>query len=241
MTVCRRTRGGGVSGDGRAALRCALVPLLFVLGACAGSPVAPSTPRCIPALWTHVYNSGRLRIFDACRTVTGIVATQHASEDGDIVMQLALDPPFVGLLNSGNVASLDGHLQIGGDLPGTLAAAGCDPSLPRVRCSAAPACHRHSRPGDGQLRARPQSRLDGDPPNQRHPRAMTPSTNACWRCQWTVSSRWFNVKRGLQQNLWVGLSAILLRAIRPSRREASRSRRGSTRTTPLRARRGRRR
>jgi hypothetical protein len=73
------------------------------------SPVA--TPQCTASLWAHVYDPGRLQIRDACRTVTGVITDQHTNEDGDVDVRLAVDPPYVNLLNANNISNLDGHLQ----------------------------------------------------------------------------------------------------------------------------------
>jgi CarboxypepD_reg-like domain len=69
-------------------------------------------PQCDATLWNHVYDPTRLKINRTCQTVTGVIATQHSSDDGDIDMQLTVDPPFANLLNKGNMANLNGNLQI---------------------------------------------------------------------------------------------------------------------------------
>jgi hypothetical protein len=70
-----------------------------------------TTPECNASLWSHVYDPGRLKVIDVCRTVTGYITDHHANEDGDVDVRLALDPPYAGLVNAGNVAGLNGHLQ----------------------------------------------------------------------------------------------------------------------------------
>lgn len=47
----------------------------------------------------------------SCTTVTGVITDFHSNDDGDIDIRLAVDPPYANLLNSGNVANLNGHLQ----------------------------------------------------------------------------------------------------------------------------------
>src|SRR5512139_2492552 len=74
-------------------------------GAAGPSPVQPqpiTVPICSPELWNHVYDPARLQVRDPCKTVTGVVANQHTSGDGDVNSQLTLDPPFADLLNDVN-------------------------------------------------------------------------------------------------------------------------------------------
>ena len=85
----------------------------------AGGPTAPATnaaspaiqPQCDPSLWAHVYDPGRLQIKQTCQTVTGVIMEQHANDDGDIDMRLALDAQYESLLNEGNRTALNGWLQ----------------------------------------------------------------------------------------------------------------------------------
>jgi len=58
-----------------------------------------------------VYDPARLTVIDACKTVTGVITDHHENADGDIDVRLALDPPYVNLLNAGNISNLNGHLQ----------------------------------------------------------------------------------------------------------------------------------
>jgi carboxypeptidase family protein len=69
-------------------------------------------PQCDASLWNHLYDPTRLKVNRTCQTVTGVIATQHSSDDGDIDMQLTVDAPFANLLNKGNIANLNGNLQI---------------------------------------------------------------------------------------------------------------------------------
>jgi hypothetical protein len=75
------------------------------------SPAPAAKPQCDAALWAHVYDPARLQIRDKCRTVTGVITDQHLNDDGDIDVRLALDPPYVNLLNANNISNLNGHLQ----------------------------------------------------------------------------------------------------------------------------------
>ena len=67
---------------------------------------------CDASLWPHVHDVQRLEITNGCQTVTGVIATIDSSADGDVEMQLTLDPGFGHLLNDGNVTKLNGNLQI---------------------------------------------------------------------------------------------------------------------------------
>jgi hypothetical protein len=85
--------------------------------ACGGSTSsAPSSalaqPQCDASLWGHVYDPTRLTVKTECQTVTGTIINQHASDDGDVDMELALAPQFANLLNTGNISKLSGHLNI---------------------------------------------------------------------------------------------------------------------------------
>jgi len=103
----------------RAGVRPVLILIcLTALLSCSSSsltPTAPETaspPQCIPTLWNHVYSPARLQILDSCRTVTGVIMETHVSDDGDTVLPIAVDAPYVGLLNAENTAKLNGWLQI---------------------------------------------------------------------------------------------------------------------------------
>ena len=49
-----------------------------------------------------VYLSGRLRLIDRCRTVSGTVDCSKLEPDGDIHVRLRLDPQYAGLLEPAN-------------------------------------------------------------------------------------------------------------------------------------------
>ncbi len=95
-----------------------LALMLLSLGAyygCGGSPTTPSqsaAPTCDPTLWSHVHDPNRLTVVGSCRTVTGTIVTHHSNEDGDIDMQVALDPPFDTMINDSNRKQLNGRLQV---------------------------------------------------------------------------------------------------------------------------------
>lgn len=89
---------------------------LLATPACGGASSSPTAtvvqPQCDPTLWNNVYDPTRLKVMSSCMTVTGTIINQHASDDGDIDMEFALDPQFTSLLNSGNVSKLSGNLNI---------------------------------------------------------------------------------------------------------------------------------
>lgn len=108
--------------SGRIVLPGVLRCVAFALALCAaatllgcGSSTAPDQPSasgCDASLWNHVYDPVRLNVIDACRTVTGTLMAHHSNEDGDIDMQVALDPPFAQMLNERNRSQLHGWLQV---------------------------------------------------------------------------------------------------------------------------------
>jgi hypothetical protein len=49
-----------------------------------------------------VYLSGRLRLLDRCRTVSGTVDCSKQEPDGDVHVRLRLDPQYAGLLTPAN-------------------------------------------------------------------------------------------------------------------------------------------
>jgi hypothetical protein len=90
--------------------------LLGIVPACGGSHSSPTAtvvqPQCDPSLWNNVYDPTRLKVMSPCMTITGTIINQHASDDGDIDMEFAVDPQYANLLNSANLAKLSGNLNI---------------------------------------------------------------------------------------------------------------------------------
>jgi hypothetical protein len=65
--------------------------------------VAPVAGRsCIPGLWSHVYHSYRLHVIKSCTTVTGTVKYISAEPDGDLHIDILLDPAYAGMINAAN-------------------------------------------------------------------------------------------------------------------------------------------
>jgi hypothetical protein len=64
-------------------------------------PIPPS--QCAPTIQDqYVYHSSRLRILQSCIRVSGVVRASRIENDGDIHLQLALDPPYQHLLEPAN-------------------------------------------------------------------------------------------------------------------------------------------
>lgn len=86
-----------------------------------GSSVCPANPL------ANVYHPYRLQVQNACQIVTGVVASAGQTMDGDIHMQISLDPSESNLLNSVNMAKTSGQLIaeiVPADQPG------CTPGRP---------------------------------------------------------------------------------------------------------------
>jgi hypothetical protein len=69
-------------------------------------------PLCDASLWNHVHDPKRLTVITACQTVTGVIVESHSNDDGDVDMDLAVDPQYKNLLNQGNITKLGGNLHI---------------------------------------------------------------------------------------------------------------------------------
>ena len=64
---------------------------------------------CDDALWVPVYLRDRLRVLDACKAVSGVVADVGIESDGDLVMELIPDSQFAAILRPGNKSNPDAH------------------------------------------------------------------------------------------------------------------------------------
>lgn len=97
------------------ALRMLLAGLLTA--ACAGSApgsASPTTPSgdCAPTDQdAYVYRPARLQVLRACVRVTGTIVRVSAEADGDVHINVRLDPPYEGLLVAAN-AFEDGLLVV---------------------------------------------------------------------------------------------------------------------------------
>ena len=88
----------------------------------AGVPGSSTTVGCGDGLWEHVYHPQRLKVFNDCTTVTGVIVDATAplkrqradgvrhEADGDTHGWLKVDPEFADLINAGNVSDEGGNL-----------------------------------------------------------------------------------------------------------------------------------
>jgi uncharacterized protein YraI len=76
------------------------------------STSAPTASGCDSSLWGHVYNKTRLAVIQPCTTVSGKLHIVRREKDGDVHMQLTLDPQFSGLLNALNKSKQNDALVI---------------------------------------------------------------------------------------------------------------------------------
>jgi hypothetical protein len=77
-------------------------------------PAASSgaAPSCDTSLWNHVYKPARLQIINPCIKVMGKIAKRKVELDGDVHIQLKLDPPYQNLLNQRNRIAQNGNLVL---------------------------------------------------------------------------------------------------------------------------------
>lgn len=76
------------------------------------SVLSGSSSACDATLWNHVYHPQRLKILDACKTVTGVIEFVKAEPDGDYHIRLRLDSPFAQLINQENIDKQHGDLVL---------------------------------------------------------------------------------------------------------------------------------
>ena len=67
---------------------------------------------CDSSLWTHVYNSYRLKVIEQCKSVTGYIVILRKEANGNYHILLRLDEGQGKLLNNGNYAKQKGCLVI---------------------------------------------------------------------------------------------------------------------------------
>jgi hypothetical protein len=108
---------GATKGNGSAAAT-AVQPAVAAVAAAQRSAVCPPAGRVLAG----VYHPSRLRVLDRCRHAAGRVASVKHEPDGDLHIDLALDPQDRRLLAPGNAAQ-HGYLVVefmardGGHLP----------------------------------------------------------------------------------------------------------------------------
>jgi hypothetical protein len=84
-----------------------LVRTLLVLASIVwGLPAALIGQQCDGTLWNHVYHQNRFIVHNPCVTVTGTIVLVRPETDGDLHIQLRLDPPYSFMLNSANQGNL---------------------------------------------------------------------------------------------------------------------------------------
>ena len=71
-----------------------------------------SSSDCDELYWKYVYNPSRLKVFDKCKIVTGVIEESSADEDGDQHMLLKLDKGQGDLLTKKNIKKKQGDLVI---------------------------------------------------------------------------------------------------------------------------------
>jgi hypothetical protein len=91
------------------------------LAASSGGSCRPGDPL------ANVYHSYRLQIVEPCLTVTGIVVAVRAEPDGDVHVNVRLDPPYAALINARNVAG-EGDALVTEIVPADEG--GCTPGQP---------------------------------------------------------------------------------------------------------------
>jgi len=86
---------------------------------------------CDDTLWNRIYLRDRLRLLSQCQMASGTVADLGLEPDGDLVMEVALDPAYKSLMRPGN-SSPDAHGHLIVEIP-------CQTSptedVPRAACA----------------------------------------------------------------------------------------------------------
>jgi hypothetical protein len=90
-----------------------IVEVVFVLLLL--SPVAARgeiTDTCDATLWNHVYHPDRLVKIHPCVWITGKIVLLRKEKDGDVHIQIRVDPKYKPLLNATNKARQGGNLVL---------------------------------------------------------------------------------------------------------------------------------
>lgn len=74
------------------------------------APAAASACRAEPL--ANVYHPSRLRVLDPCTTAVGVVRLVRHEADGDMHINVRLDPPYARMVNASNLARQDGDLVV---------------------------------------------------------------------------------------------------------------------------------
>lgn len=66
-------------------------------------PPSFKTETCTPTDQdAYVYRPARLGVMNPCLRVTGTIVSMSVETDGDVHIDVKLDPPYLGMLNAGN-------------------------------------------------------------------------------------------------------------------------------------------
>jgi hypothetical protein len=97
---------GGVLGETNAEVKIVLSPER-------GNSPDPSVcdDSALQTLWSHVYNPNRLAVHHPCVRATGTIVLLRPEPDGDIHIQIRMDPPYQNLVAPGN-SKQDGNLVV---------------------------------------------------------------------------------------------------------------------------------
>ena len=68
--------------------------------------------NCDQSLWQNVYGPDRLKKIDECISVTGLIRTIKAENDGDYHVLIKLDSEYAELINQENVKNQNGNLVV---------------------------------------------------------------------------------------------------------------------------------
>lgn len=74
--------------------------------------IAIDSSHCVDSLWHHLYNSRRLRVYDSCLSITGVIKLIRAEKDGDYHIQVKLDSSYSYMLNAKNMQRQAGFLVV---------------------------------------------------------------------------------------------------------------------------------
>jgi hypothetical protein len=77
----------------------------------ATAPTSVCDNNALQALWQHVYNPQRLLVRHPCVRATGTIVLLRPEKDGDIHIQIRMDPPYQNLVAPGN-SKQDGNLVV---------------------------------------------------------------------------------------------------------------------------------
>jgi hypothetical protein len=68
--------------------------------------------KCDQSLWRHIFQPKRLTVIDICKTVMGTIVSIDPREDGDIYIEVKLDPQFTNILTPASYTQQNGYLVV---------------------------------------------------------------------------------------------------------------------------------